>query len=60
MEKGMNMENLQKMMDPQNLVRMVRTFIMMGSKELVETAIKGADLTAEGPEYLAVSYNTVF
>lgn len=55
-EAGMSFDNIKKMMEPGNMARMVRSFIIMGSKELVETGLKSSDLVAEGAEYLAVSY----
>ena len=53
---SLNLEKMQQMMHPKNIAGTIRTFIGLGSKEVVEQFIEQADLAADGPEFLTVSY----
>lgn len=44
-----SMENLKKMIEPQNMVRMLPLWIAVGSKEIVEQSLEKANLVVEGP-----------
>ena len=52
---NMNMNQFQKMMDPRNLPHTIRSFIALGSKDIIEQFLDKADLASDGLDYLAVS-----
>lgn len=47
------------MLKNKNFLPMIRLFISMGNREIVESTLEFADLNLEGPDYLAVRY-TIF
>lgn len=52
---NLNLEKMQQMLNPKNIGNTIRTFIGLGSKDVVEQFLEQADLTADGAEFLAVS-----